>query len=77
MSNKAVLLEKYRLAVELSEPMAPLDYLQLRNREALREWRIKRALGSPALPLQANPGFSHRTRGRLGELLASLHGHPA
>jgi hypothetical protein len=75
MSNKAVLLEKYRKVVEDSEPSAPLDYIQLRNREALREWRLKLALASTHGDDGNHATAPRRPRERLGGLLASLHLH--
>jgi hypothetical protein len=69
MSNKAVLLEKYRLSVEHSEPGAPLDYMQLRNWEALREWRTKQALASAGQLTRNRKGFAQRVRQRLDAMM--------
>jgi hypothetical protein len=43
MSNKEVLLKRSQLASEVDEPAAPLDYLQVRNKEALEAWRMRLA----------------------------------
>ncbi|MEO8308857.1 MAG: hypothetical protein ABI616_12540 [Pseudomonadota bacterium] len=68
MSNKTVLIEKHRKALEQVEPSAPLDYIQLRNQEALREWRFKLACAS----IQ---GVPRPTRNRFRDALASFHLH--
>jgi len=66
MSNKSVLLEKYRLSREVGDLCAPLDYIQLRNQEALREWRSKMARVSSSVsnanPMPRASGFSQWIR---------------
>lgn len=77
MCNKAALLEKYQMALEEKAQSGPLDYIQLRNQEALREWRMKLAFGSTRRPVPAKLRFTQRTRERMHELLSAFHGHPA
>jgi hypothetical protein len=69
MSNKAVLLDKHHRSVPHGEPGAALDYLQLRNREALRQWRTKRALASAGRLTGNRRGFAHWVRQRRDALL--------
>ncbi len=45
MSDKQLLLRRRFTSADLGpEPTAPLDYLQLRNRDALRAWRQRYAI---------------------------------
>ncbi len=69
MSNKAVLLEKHHRSVEHDEPGAALDYLQLRNQEALRQWRAKLALASAGQLTGDRPGLAQWVRQRRDALL--------
>ncbi len=54
MSDKTVLLERYRRRMEEGLEHGPLDYIQLRNLEALRQWHIRRAFATE-LPLHSQP----------------------
>jgi hypothetical protein len=54
MSDRTVLLERYRRRMEEGMEQAPLDYIQLRNLEALRQWRIRRAFATE-LPSSSQP----------------------
>jgi len=46
MTDRKLLLERHERRMEESVEEAPLDYIQLRNMEALREWRIKWAFAN-------------------------------
>jgi hypothetical protein len=60
MTDRKLLLDRHRKSLDESVEQAPLDYIQLRNMEALREWRIKWAFVS------GQPSDACRTRQSVG-----------
>jgi hypothetical protein len=57
MTDRKLLLERHQRCLEESLEEAPLDYIQLRNMEALREWRTKWAFVSKQ-PMNTPSGLS-------------------
>jgi hypothetical protein len=57
VSYKSVLLGRHNAALESREEPAPLNYIDLRNQEALRAWR-RRCAGMPELLDQRRSRFS-------------------